>query len=451
MAVLIAEYGDHEGAASKNPLIQLIIALAPSREFGKLSAMPLLTSLLILLVSARLLGGLFARCKQPAIVGEIVAGILLGPAVLGLVHATPALQGISDLAMFLVVSAAGLEMNLKDVIKTMKGKGMVIAILGFFIPFSAGIGVGAAFHLDLMRTIFLGLCISITALPVAVRILESFKMLDTDIARYCIVTAIANDVVALLVLGVILGLPDGGGTVGMVTKSVLLTGGKLVVFAALVWGFGWLLATLDQRGIAVHRVPEQLVAVFGSDALFGIMIMLVLVFASVSEMLGFSFVIGAFFGALLINKELFLASRYAELERTMSSVSGGFPAPLFFGSLGLQFNLAQMQSAGFVSAVLAVSILTKILAGWLGGTIIKLRPAEAWGIGFLLNGRGIMELVIANIAYTHNFIGQGFFSTLVLMGVVTTLLAPLLFKKFVYPKLAPPQKTEVSGFISRPL
>jgi Kef-type K+ transport system membrane component KefB len=401
--------------------------------------MPLLTSLLILLVSARLFGGLFSKYKQPAIVGEILAGIVLGPAVLNFVNATPALRGISDLAMFLVVSSAGLEMRLKDVLKTIRGKGLIIAVLGFFIPFLAGIGVGVAFHLDLMRTIFLGLCISITALPVAVRILDSFNMLHTDIARYCIVAAIANDVVALLVLGVILGLPDGGGSVAMVAKSVLFTGGKLVVFASLVWGFGWFLASLDRRGIAVHRVPERLVAVFGSDALFGIVIILVLVFASVSEMLGFSFVIGAFFGALLINKELFLASRYAELERTMSSVSGGFLAPLFFGSLGLEFNLAKMQSPAFIATVLAVSIVTKILAGWLGGRLAKLPSAEAWGIGFLLNGRGIMELVIANIAFTHNFIGQGFFSTLVLMGIVTTLLAPLLFKKFVLPRLMPPQ------------
>ncbi|HSN03334.1 MAG TPA: cation:proton antiporter [Nitrospira sp.] len=398
--------------------------------------MPLLTSLLVLIVAARLFGGLFARLKQPAIVGEIVAGILLGPAVLGLVHSTPPLQGISDLAMFLVVSSAGLEMNSRDVLKAIRGKGLVIAILGFFIPFLAGLGLGAAFSLDLMRTIFLGLCISITALPVALRIMESFKMLDTDIARYCIVAAIANDIVALLILGVILGLPSEGGTLTAIAWAVLVTGGKLVAFGAMVWGAGALLAFLDRKGIAVSRILERLVSLFGSDALFGIVIMLVLFFASVSEMLGFSFVIGAFFGALLIDKELFLASRYSELELTMSSLSKGFLAPLFFASLGLEFSLTQMPSVQFVTAVLLVSIFTKIFAGWLGGVLTRLSQAEAWGIGFLLNGRGIMELVIANIAYTHHFIGQGFFSTLVVMGVVTTILAPLLFKKFVYAKLA---------------
>ena len=396
---------------------------------------PLLTSLLILIVVARLMGALVAHYSQPAIVGEILAGLLLGPAVLNVIQPTAPLQGISDLAMFLVVSSAGLEMNFKEVLKTVRGKGLVIAILGFFVPFFAGIGLGAAFSLDLMRMIFLGLCISITALPVAVRILESFKMLHTDIARYCIVAAIMNDVVALLILGVILGLPTGGSTLGAVAQAVLLTGGKLVVFAALIWAASWILRTLDRKGVAISRIPERLVGLFGNDALFGIVIVLVLFFASVSEILGFSFVIGAFFGALLIDKELFLASRYTELELTMGSVSKGFLAPLFFASLGLSFSVTAMGSAYFIVAVLVVSIVTKIFAGWLGGKLINLKSAEAWGIGFILNGRGIMELVIASIAYSHNFIGQGFFSVLVLMGVVTTILAPLLFRKFVYPKL----------------
>jgi Kef-type K+ transport system membrane component KefB len=393
---------------------------------------PLLTSLLVLIVTARLLGGLFARYKQPAIVGEMIAGVLLGPTVLNFVQNTPALEGISNLAVFLVVLSAGLEMDFKEVLKAMTGKGLVIALLGFFIPLVAGIGVGVVFNMDVMRTIFLGLCISITALPVAVRILESFKMLDSDIARYCIVTAIINDVTALLALGVILSLPDGG-SVTLVVQSVLFTGSKLVLFAALVGGFNWMLARMERKGLPVHRIPERLVAVFGSDALFGIVVMFVLVFASVSEILGFHFVIGAFFGALLINKELFLASRYADLKKTLASVSDGFLAPVFFASLGLAFKLTAMTSPAFVISVLLTSIVAKILAGWLGGSLVGLSSRDAWGIGIILNGRGVMELVIASIAFDHHFIGRGLFSTLILMGVVTTLLTPALFRKFIKP------------------
>src|SRR5574337_938766 len=146
--------------------------------------MPLLTSLLILIVAARLLGQLAQRFDQPAIVGEMVAGVLLGPSVSNLIQVSPALSGISDLAVFLIVLSAGLEMNFKDVVNVFRGKGIVIAVLGFVLPLTTGILVGTVFSLDAMRTIFLGLCVSITALPVAIRILQSFNLLESDIGRY---------------------------------------------------------------------------------------------------------------------------------------------------------------------------------------------------------------------------------------------------------------------------
>jgi Kef-type K+ transport system membrane component KefB len=102
--------------------------------------MPLLTSLLVLIVTARLLGGLFARYKQPPIVGEMIAGVLLGPTVLNFVQDTPALDGISNLAVFLVVLTAGLEMDFKEVLRAMTGKGLVIALLGFFASSAKSMG-----------------------------------------------------------------------------------------------------------------------------------------------------------------------------------------------------------------------------------------------------------------------------------------------------------------------
>lgn len=397
--------------------------------------MPLLTSLLLLIVLSRLLGKLFARFNQPAIVGEMLAGVILGPAVLNLVHANQALSGISELAVFLVVLSAGLEMDFKEVLAAMRGRGLWIALLGFIVPFMSGALVGVAFNLDVMRTVFLGLCVSITALPVAVRILESFKLLNTKIARYSVATAIVNDLAALLCLGVILDLPDQK-TFRAVALSVFETGGKLLLLGAFILGFNWFLQRLESKGVPIHRIPEKLVNIFGSEALLGIVVSFVLVFASVSEMLGFHFVIGAFFGALLISKEFFLASRYTELEKSLATVTGGFLAPIFFAYLGLEFNITQMRSVGFVLAVLAVSILSKVVAGWLGGRIAKLPNHEALGLGIILNGRGVMELVVASIAFKHGFIGQGLFSTLVLMGVVTTIMTPLLFRRFVLPKMA---------------
>ncbi len=397
--------------------------------------MPLLTTLLILIVTARLLGQVFSRFNQPAIIGEMLAGVILGPSILNLIAPTPALSGISEFAVFLIVLSAGLEMNFKEVIDSMRGKGVVIALLGFLLPLTGGILVGIGFGLDVSRTIFLGLCVSITALPVTVSILQSFKLLDSNIARYSVATAIFNDIAALLVLGVILNLPEQK-SYQAVGAAIFHASWKLILLIVLIVSVSLLIKKVIEKGISIDQWSEKLVDLIGNEALFGLLLLLVLIFGSVSAALGFHFVIGAFFGALLIDRKFFLPARYKELELTLSSITGGFLAPVFFAYLGLEFKMQVIDSFWFVAVVLVVSIVTKILAGWLGGRLIGLSKSDALGIGFILNGRGVMELVIASIAYDRGFIGQDLFSVLVLMGVVTTMITPLMFRKWVMPQLA---------------
>jgi Kef-type K+ transport system membrane component KefB len=397
--------------------------------------MALLTSLLVLIVVARILGQIFVRFNQPAIVGEMLAGVLLGPSVFNIVHANASLAGISELAVFLIVLSAGLEMDFDEVFNAFKGKGFILSVLGFGIPFLSGMALGIIFHLDVMRTVFLGLCIAITALPVAIRILQSFNLLNSNIAKYSIATSILDDVTALLALGVILNLPEKTNfqEIGL---SIFYVGGKLVLLAMFIIGFNWFLHWIQKRVVNIQAIPEQLVKMFGHDAPFGILIILVLTFGSISEVLGFHFVIGAFFASLLISRKFFLAARYKQIEHTLSSLTSGFLAPVFFAYLGLKFTFTEMHSVLFVVAVLVVSILSKYIAGYLGAKLIGLSGPEAVGVGVILNGRGIMELVVASIAYERGFIGAGLFSTLVLMGVVTTMITPIMFRRWVLPKLS---------------
>ncbi|MCW5611877.1 MAG: cation:proton antiporter [Rubrivivax sp.] len=394
--------------------------------------MQLLTSLLALIVVARILGHLFVRWGQPAIVGEMLAGILLGPSVLGLIAPSEALSGIASLAIFLVVLSAGLEMSLQDVAGAMRGRGLVVALIAFALPFGAGLAVAWAFDLDFMRTVFLGLCISITALPVAVKILDDLGLLGTPIGRYAVSTAVINDVMALFILGVLLALPDGAGL-----REVAGEGGivalKLLGLVVAVVGLNALLNWAERRGVKISAGPERLVTLFGPEALFGIVIVFVLAFGSLSEVLGFHFVIGAFFGALLLEQRHFVAARYEDLRRTLNSIAGGFLAPVFFAYLGLEFKLSALDDLAFVLAVLAAAMASKILAGWWGGRLIGMSSREALGLGLILNGRGAMELVVASIAFERGFIGADLFSVLVLMGVLTTLVTPISFGALVGP------------------
>ncbi|MBI3336129.1 cation:proton antiporter [Candidatus Peregrinibacteria bacterium] len=405
--------------------------------------MPLLTSILLLLVTSRLLGELLNRLKQPAIVGEILAGVLLGPSVLGLIQANDHLAGIAELSMFLIVLSAGLEMEFSDVLKAFGGKGIVVALLGFGIPLVSGILLGAGFLLDPMRTFFLGLCMAITALPVAIRILGNFKLLNSEIARYSIATAILNDVAALLCLGVILDRPVNGSTLE-IAVSVLKTSGKLVLFALFVFVASRLLQWGGGGTRYIERGLERLMEVFGREALFGIAILFALMFGSVSETLGSHFVIGTFFGGLLLSRDVFGTSLFSELGGAINTITAGFLSPIFFAFLGLHFSISSLRSVWFLAAVIIVAMGSKIYAGILGGRIAGLTKHQALGVGIILNGRGIMELVVANIALQKGFIGQGLFSSLVLMGVGTTIVTPLLFRRYVLPHLST-QEPESTG------
>ena len=390
--------------------------------------MSLLSSLLLLIVVARLFGRLFARYNQPELIGEILAGVLLGPAILGLIEPNKALAGVTELAVFLIILNAGLEMRFSDIVGAMKGRGLMLAAISFFIPFGGGVLVAAAFEQDIMRMIFLGLCISITALPVAVKLMDSLGILHTPIAKFSLATAVVNDVAALFILGIVLNLPETL-TLGDASAAVGIATLKLIAMGMVVLGLNQLLNWLEKRNINVQALPESMIKVFGPEALFGIVIVFVLVFGTISEALGFHFVIGAFFGALFLDKKHFIASRYKDLQGTLGSITNGFLGPIFFAYLGLELQLISLTEWNFPLVVIVVSIATKLFAGWLGGLIVGMDHRESLGLGAVLNGRGVMELVVAGIAYQNGFIGPTMFSTLVLMGIVTTFLTPIFFKQ----------------------
>lgn len=390
--------------------------------------MSLLASLLLLIVVARLFGRLFARYNQPEMIGEILAGVLLGPALFDLIHPNAALAAVSELAVFLIILNAGLEMRFSDILGAMRGRGLLLALIGFLIPFACGVGVGALFEQDIMRMVFLGLCISITALPVAVKLLDSLGVLHTPIAKYALATAVINDVAALFILGIVLNLPQHL-TLGDAATAVGLSTLKLALLAIVVLAMSQLFEWLERRDISVQAVPEALIRIFGPEALFGIVVVFVLVFGTISEALGFHFIIGAFFGALFLDQRHFLASRYEDLRGTLASITNGFLAPVFFAYLGLEFQIKAISEPDFTVVVILVSILSKLFAGWLGGRIVGMSNREALGLGSVLNGRGVMELVVAGIAYQKGFIDPMIFSTLVLMGILTTFLTPILFKQ----------------------
>jgi Kef-type K+ transport system membrane component KefB len=391
--------------------------------------MSFLTGLFILSISAYGLGRVMERFGQPPLVGEILAGMLLGPSCLQWIQPSPAFSTLSELAVFFIVLSAGLDMNFNKVSTAFREAGLPISILAFFIPFVSGLILGDWFHFEPLQIIFLGICISITALPVAVRILKNLGLLEHPIAEFSVAAAITNDIVAFLILGVVLDLSVKG-TAHSAMSTAWISVIKLVLLMGIVFLARWGIQKLKSHSKFLALITRWFKEP-GRETMFCVPIILwALAFAALAESLGFPAAIGAFFGALLLDPETIGPSLKKGTE-PIHAITGGFLAPLFFAFLGLEFHPQALASYGLVLSLILTAVLSKILGGFLGGKLGGLSSTEALGIGIILNARGIMELVVAGIGLNRGLIGPDLFSMLVIMGIVTTVLTPFLFRQFV--------------------
>lgn len=393
--------------------------------------LPFFANLLLLLVLARVFGEVMERFKQPAMIGEILAGVVLGPSMLNLMVRNEELKVISELGVFLLVIIAGLEINIRDIAKTSSGRNLVTSLMAFFIPIGSGFAVAQAFGLELVSSIFVGLCVAITALPVSVRILMDLGQLKSEIGQRIISVAIFDDVLALTILGVLLDINSSdNSSIEVLGQTIALTLGKIVLLlAGLILAYRLINRLTDRQNFIEAQLDKLLTLMRGKESLLAIMFAFILIFASLTEAVGLHFIIGAFFASMLLSKELVGAAHFAEFEKTTHGMAMGFLAPIFFAGIGLEFRFSSITAWGLLLSIVGVSFASKIVGGYLGARFAGLRHRKALTLGIGLNARGIMELVIANIAYREGLIGTELFSILVIMGVFTTLNTPMLLKR----------------------
>jgi Kef-type K+ transport system membrane component KefB len=392
--------------------------------------LPFFTNLLILLVLARLLGEIFEKFKQPAMIGEIIAGIILGPTLLNIIHRTEEVKTISELGVFLLVIIVGLEIDFDDILKSIKGKRIIISIMAFFLPLLSGFTVGYFFGLETMTTVFIGLCVAITALPVSIRILMDLGKINTEIGQRIISVAIFDDVLALTILGLILNVKNTDMSMISILKVSAISLLKLLIFLiVLIIAYKTIKKVSNKENYLESKLNSLLKILKGKESLYALFFVFILFFATITESLGFHFIIGAFFASMLISKDLVGKKHLDSFHNTTNSLAMGFLAPIFFAGIGLEFNFNSIHNFWLLIAVLFISYFSKIIGGFIGSKIAGLSNKTSLTMGVGLNARGIMELVIANIAYKEGLINLEIFSILVIMGIVTTLSTPVLLKK----------------------
>ncbi|MEW6605090.1 MAG: cation:proton antiporter [Thermoproteota archaeon] len=389
----------------------------------------LFVSIVIILVAARVLGEVFQRFKQPPLVGELLAGVIIGPSILGLVLPSPDLQVLSNLAVFFLMFLAGLEMDPREIRRAGKAA-IIISIVAFFVPLLSGTGVSMLFGLTTVQSLFMGLLLSITAVPVSAMVLMQFGILNSRLGNTVITAAVVNDIMSLIMLSIILQISAADGSGQLDLGDLASSGIKIAAFLAGIFLFDILFR--KTASWLPHRVEPFFKRLQTKEAAFGVLLITTIAISLIAQDIGLHFIIGTFFSGLVVYKEMIGRQNFNRVYGIISAITFGFFAPIFFALIGIEFNVQSLLSAiPLFLALLGVAILTKIAAGYVGAKAAGFDQEISMTIGFLMNGRGMVELVIASIGFTAGIIDATLFSIAVAIGLVTSIIAPITSRTLV--------------------
>lgn len=389
----------------------------------------LFVSIVIILVAARVLGEIFQRFKQPPLVGELLAGVIIGPSILGLVVPSTDLQVLSNLAVFFLMFLAGLEMDPREIRRAGKSA-IIISIVAFFVPLLSGTGVSMLFGLTTIQSLFMGLLLSITAVPVSAMVLMQFGILNSKLGNTVMTAAVVNDILSLIVLSIILQISADDGSGQLNLGDLASSGIKIAAFLGGIFLFDILFR--KTASWLPNRVEPFFQRLQTKEAAFGILLITTIAISLIAQDIGLHFVIGTFFSGLIVYKEMIGRQNFNRVYGIISAITFGFFAPIFFALIGIEFNVQSLLSAiPLFLALLGVAVATKIAAGYIGARIAKFDRDISLTIGFLMNGRGMIELVIASIGFTAGIIDATLFSIAVAIGLVTSIIAPITSRPLV--------------------
>ncbi|MEW6468348.1 MAG: cation:proton antiporter [Bacteroidota bacterium] len=405
-------------------------------KFSHNDLLTLLIAIGIMLILARLISELGKKFKLPIVMGELIVGILLGPTVLGSIDpglfkslfpsagaAKIALDGITSLAVIMLLFVAGMEVQLQIMLK--QGKTAIYtSFTSMIIPFALGFAaVWFAPHWfnltpgnDLVYSIFFGTAMAISAIPVIAKILMDLNIYKTRVGQIVIASAIFDDLTGWLLFSLVLSMMGKEGEITNVWYSV-----------GMILGFGLFMLLIGRRIIdrALPWVQSRLSWPGGVLSLaFG----LCFLSAAFTENIGLHAILGAFIMGIAFGDSVHLHERAREIIHQF--VTNVF-APLFFVSLGLKVNFIQNFDPQLVAIVLFLAVVCKLIGASLGAYMGGLSKRESIAVGFGLNARGAMEIILGTLALNAGLIDERMFVALVIMALVTSLISGPLMKKFI--------------------
>lgn len=377
-------------------------------------------NLLFVLFAALLAGNVSKRLGYPSIFGELAAGIILGPPMLGILEASEALDVLAEVGVLLMMLYIGMEIDPKELFKA-SWAGTLAALGGFITPFVLTYLVVTGFGGSVAAGLFVGIAAGVTSLATKSRILVDLKLLNTRIAHVMMAGALISDTLALIVFAVIIGIYDAG---GVTVQGIGLVAGKAVLFFGVVSVIGLTVFPPLWRRLARAGYTGR---TFNAT----LILLIALLFAEFAELAGLHAILGAFLAGLFLREGTVLEPKLShQLNNLVHDVSIGFLAPIFFVTAGFQVSL-DVFGSDLLLLLVAVTIVATV-GKIVGTTLFYLPSGNGWRegltVGAGMNGRGAVEIIIAQIGLSLGVISAEIFSVLVFMAIFTTATVPLFLK-----------------------
>ena len=372
--------------------------------------MTVIMHILIAIVAAKVAAEIAERVKVPAVVGEIVAGLIIGPSALGLLPSDEVLVILGEVGVILLLFDVGLEIDLGELLSVGRAA-LAVAVVGVIVPFVAGFGIGLAFDMSGNEALFVGAALTATSVGITARVFGDLKALATVEARTVLGAAVADDVIGLVILTVVVRLVTKGSIsafdIGqvIVVALVFLVGASLIGVRLVPPAFEWLARNSRASGTLM---------VFG--------LALALAFSKLAELAKLAPIVGAFVAGISLSR-----SKVADRVHRELTPLGQLLIPVFFLQIGVNADISQFVEPavlGLAGALLAVAIAGKLVsaAGLIGS------PGDRLLVGMAMIPRGEVGLIFATIGLQEAIFGENVYASVLLVVLATTLITPPLLR-----------------------
>ena len=377
-----------------------------------------LLNLLLVLIAAWTAGLIATRLGYPSVLGELVAGTILGPPLLGLLEGGEALAVLAEVGILLMMVYIGMEIDPKELGRASKA-GLLAALGGFITPFVLCYLAIVLSGGSQMAGVFVGIAAGVTSLATKSRILVDLQLLDTRIAHVMMAGALIADTLSLILFAAVIGLGEAN---EINAAGLAVIAGKALLFFAVTMVLG--LKLFPAIGRMLRKVKS-----FERTTYFTLVLLVALVFAEMAELAGMHGILGAFLAGLFLREGALGRSMSKELMHVVRDASIGFLAPIFFVTAGFAVSL-DIFTTDLGLLVLVVGLAT---VGKIAGTALFYLPTghgwrEGLTVGAGMNGRGAVEIIVAQIGLSMGLIDQNIFSILVFMAIFTTATVPIFLK-----------------------